>query len=432
VRLSAGDPGPPMATRTPERVPTTPSTPTTLKVPAAPPRRGRPRNPSAKVLETQQILKEQASQRNIRSSTTTITPIPDTQTDLALRSVSLETITSLIIELKNTIEKQNITIEDIKQEQQAIRAENAELKREILSLRTQVETLSTSSPSTGSWASVAAGQNGSISTTSLSRSSSIDNLDRERNCIRISTAPTQLEEQTDTNTNNFTRYLPTEEANNHIRNALKDTAPTKEAQVAGVGTTRTGYVIRFKDEQSATTARNNTEWLEILGNGTKLVKPRFPVVVHRVPTTELPIHNDKEGCINLMAEQNELQARGFKIEDVAWFKPKDEPLRQHASLGIWFDNSAGAEWAIKNGLLFGQRYIGSIVPYRLKERRCHNCQKPGHMAWACKEEPRCSHCAGNHNRQHCPPGSAPKCTECEGSHPTGSRDCNKGGHQSTQ
>jgi hypothetical protein len=206
---------------------------------------------------------------------------------------------------------------------------------------------------------------------------------------------------------------------------LKETTTTKEAQVAGVGTTRTGYVIRFKDEQSATVARDNTEWLEVLGNGTKLVKPRFPVVVHRVPTGELSIQDDKEGCITQISEQNELQAKGFQIEDIAWFKPKDKPLGQHASLGIWFDTLTGAEWAIKNGLLFGQRYIGSVVPYRHKERRCHNCQSPGHMAWACRKATRCGHCAGNHNRQQCPPDTTPKCIECEGQHPTGSKECEK-------
>jgi hypothetical protein len=59
--------------------------------------------------------------------------------------------------------------------------------------------------------------------------------------------------------------------------------------VAGVGTTKTGYVIRFKDHQSAETARTNTEWLEELGNGTKLVRPRHGVVVHRVPTVDFSL-----------------------------------------------------------------------------------------------------------------------------------------------
>jgi hypothetical protein len=34
-------------------------------------------------------------------------------------------------------------------------------------------------------------------------------------------------------------------------------------------------VVRFKDPALAELARNNTEWLNELGNNTKLVMPRF-------------------------------------------------------------------------------------------------------------------------------------------------------------
>jgi hypothetical protein len=92
----------------------------------------------------------------------------------------------------------------------------------------------------------------------------------------------------------FTRYLPTDSANAQIRTALLNADTTKDARVAGVGTTKTGYVIRFVDEQSANIARGNTEWLSELGNGTKLVKPRFGVVVHRTPTEAVTVGVDKE------------------------------------------------------------------------------------------------------------------------------------------
>ncbi|KAJ5589289.1 hypothetical protein N7537_011967 [Penicillium hordei] len=47
----------------------------------------------------------------------------------------------------------------------------------------------------------------------------------------------------------------------------------------GIGTAETGYVIRFKNTESAEAARNNT----------KLVKPRFGVVVHWNPTQEFDL-----------------------------------------------------------------------------------------------------------------------------------------------
>jgi hypothetical protein len=41
---------------------------------------------------------------------------------------------------------------------------------------------------------------------------------------------------------------------------------SQDVQVAGVGTTKTGYVIRFRDAQSAEIGRNNSGWLEELVN----------------------------------------------------------------------------------------------------------------------------------------------------------------------
>jgi hypothetical protein len=92
-------------------------------------------------------------------------------------------------------------------------------------------------------------------------------------------------------------YLQTR-ANTHIRNAFLNANAAGGVQVAGVGTTKTGYVIRFKDQQSTETARTNTEWLEELGNGMKMVKPRFGVVVPRTPTEDfsLPENNFLHIC----------------------------------------------------------------------------------------------------------------------------------------
>lgn len=50
-------------------------------------------------------------------------------------------------------------------------------------------------------------------------------------------------------------------------------------------------MIRFKDLESAEAARNNSEWLNELGNNTKLVKLRFGVVVYRTPTDDFDLEN---------------------------------------------------------------------------------------------------------------------------------------------
>lgn len=123
-------------------------------------------------------------------------------------------------------------------------------------------------------------------------------------------------------------------------------AARKDVQVAGVGTTKTGYVIRFKDQQSTDTARANPEWLEILGNGTKLVKPRYGVVVHRVPTVGFSIPENQKVGIRKIMEENDLAARGFNIDEIAWLKRPDKLLGMSASMGIWLDTADAAEWIV--------------------------------------------------------------------------------------
>jgi hypothetical protein len=71
--------------------------------------------------------------------------------------------------------------------------------------------------------------------------------DKEKNCVRISTQrPLVDSPDNEDNVNTFGRYLPTPAAKTHIRTALLNTPSIQDVQVAGIGTTKAGYVIRFK------------------------------------------------------------------------------------------------------------------------------------------------------------------------------------------
>jgi hypothetical protein len=339
--------------------------------------------------------------------------------------VTTKEVRQLINSLKEIISHQTTVIEstkaeilEVKHDQNVLRDQNEKLHDEIRALREQIEALTPAAP-TRSWAAVAA--NGSDNPTQLSHQSP----EKERNCVRISTQRSlvDLRDNNNTDGNTFCRYLPTEAANTHIRTALLNTPSTQDAQVAGIGTTKTGYIIRFKDTESAEVARNNTEWLSELGNNTKLVKPRFGVVVHRTPTEDFDLENATTPAIEKIMEENDLAERGFRIEELAWLKRKDKVLGKFASLGIWFDSAEGADYVLNNGLLVGQRQIGSVERREIKKKRCFRCQRFGHLAWSCKETPRCGHCAGQHERQRCPPGIRARCLDCGGEHPTGDRQC---------
>lgn len=260
----------------------------------------------------------------------------------------IDSLRKVIAQQTSTIQSARLEIREIRTEQQELKEQNIKLQEEIQALRIQVETqISTTPPR--SWAEVIAGD------PPLNTKTIIPRPQKELSCIRISTARPEEGNSTETNHESFTRFLPTDAANKHIRNALSNTEPTKDVQVAGVGTTKTGYVIRFRDAQSAETARNNTAWLEELGNETKVVKPRFGIVVHRMPTEDFALDREKKEGIGKIMEENELAEKGFEIEDIAWLKRKDRPLGRSASMGIWLNTPEAAESIINNGLLVGQR-----------------------------------------------------------------------------
>ena len=330
----------------------------------------------------------------------------------------IDSLKDIIHHQTTLIESTKSELEEVKHDQNVLREQNEKLYEEVRALRAQIETGPPASP-TRSWAAVAASGSNSLPQPSHQRPG------KEQNCVRISTQRSFVDprDNDDSVGNTFGRYLPTEAANTHIRTALLNASSTQDAHVAGIGTMKTGYIIRFRDHESAEAARNNTEWLNELGNNTKLVKPRFGVVVHRTPTEEFDLETASTQAMEKLMDENNLAERGFRIEELAWLKQRDRVLGKFASLGIWFDSAEGAEHMLNNGLLVGQRYIGSVERREIKRKRCFRCQRFGHLAWSCKETPRCGHCAGQHERQRCPPGVRARCLDCTGEHPTGDRQC---------
>ncbi|KAJ5941436.1 zinc knuckle domain protein [Penicillium verrucosum] len=301
-------------------------------------------------------------------------PVELTNTGTSTGRVTTREIWQIIVHLQHTIEEQTTLIRatgtelrEVKDNQNELQTQNEKLQEEIAALRSQVKERNAPTP-TRSWAAVAA------STDNPQPRETRRQTDKDKNCIRISTQRSVTEALgADNNGDAFGRYLPTPAANAHIRTALSKTLSTQDAQVAGIGTTKTGYVIRFKNQASAETARTNTEWLTELGNDTRLVKPRFGVAVHHIPTFGLDLENRKTEAIEKIANENDLTDRGFRIEDIAWLKKRDKELGTFASIGIWFDSLEAAEWMLDNGLLIDQRYIGRVEKCEIKKKRCFRC-----------------------------------------------------------
>jgi len=349
-------------------------------------------------------------------------------------------LTNIILNLKDEILKQNRAISELKEGQEEakkgqirLESQNKALQNQIAELKKEVQnarvTPTTTTPSAGNWAVVAA--RGGTATAAATRAPNLDNTQPRNGPTTLRIYTSLVPSSPGVTDQSFTRYMSADKATTCISKALQANDATKEAQVAGVGSTKLGYLIRFKDEKSKELAYKNDKWVHDLGTDTRVIKPRYGVVVHRTPTEEVQIQQ-KVVAISKIASENDLLTKGHQIEEIAWLRKKDTPLGRSASLGIWFTTQNAAEWAIQDGLLFGQRYIGSIEQYEMKRKRCFSCQSFGHLAWNCKGKKRCGHCCGEHDKRECPPNTTAKCVDCSKSHPTDSAECRERATSLTQ
>ena len=65
-----------------------------------------------------------------------------------------------------------------------------------------------------------------------------------------------------------------------------------------------------------------------------------------------------------------------------------------------------------------------VKPYIPRPIACNNCQRFGHVAEHCRQDPRCPHCAGPHGHDECQAAER-KCANCGSAHSARFRGCQK-------
>lgn len=150
----------------------------------------------------------------------------------------IDSLKTIITHQTALIESTKAEIEEVKHDQNDLCDQNEKLHSEVRALRAQIEAHPPASPAR-SWAAVSACGNPTHPQVNDYRP------DKDQNCVCISTQRSFVDPRDNENSdgNSFGRYLPTEAANSHIRTALLKAPSMQDAQVAGIGTTKTGYVI---------------------------------------------------------------------------------------------------------------------------------------------------------------------------------------------
>ncbi|KAI9772506.1 MAG: hypothetical protein M1840_000711 [Geoglossum simile] len=328
-----------MAASTPERVSSTPP----LTQPAAP-SKGRPRKPSAKVLEVQRSLRTRSSAsrsiQNKPSTSTTATAASEREG----RETNLEEVVSLITNLKETITQQisiiasqNSVIDgfradlaEIKSEQQSLKNQNAKLQEEIRSLQAQLNAFSASLPSTRSWASVAASRSATDLGTSLPQATNTEKPNREPSyqlVVDVSRVNGKVAEKVST----------TEVAKQTITQGIKDIDRLMGATVKNFRIwhkDNSTKVIKFsvEKEKEAAFRQTATQWLESRIPGARLIGPKWHAI--KADWIEVPLAMDTEsGKVSKAAMKRFGKENGVEVCTMRWLG-RPRPSGQHASVVI--------------------------------------------------------------------------------------------------
>jgi hypothetical protein len=385
-----------MATSTPDRS----SAITPLDPPPAP--KGRARKPSAKVLETHQALRKRNStlrsaqnedhitvavHRTAPQATQNALPPSPAAQESAFpewrgRAGSFGEFGRLIESLKETIGQQSSIIESIRDdlisinaEQQYLKSQNAELQETIASLREQLDGISVTPPTTQTWASVAASGGVAGSGTTLSRTTSTGNQNKEDNrqlVIDVSRVGEGMAE----------KVANTEAARQAIQQGMCSVERLTGATVKDFRVWRANNstsVIKFsvdKDKEAAF-RQTTTEWLEPHIPGARLVGPKWHAV--KVDWIEVPLAMDAEsGKVGRSAMERFGTENGVEVCTMRWLG-RPRPSGQHASvvIKVAMNMKEEAEKLLRSdGVMFGG---GGIIVSPFEERRtpvaCFKCTR---------------------------------------------------------
>ena len=362
-------------------------------------------------------------------STRHTSPSPERPTDRNGLGELVELIASLketITQQNSIIAKQNDIIESIRSDRTAFNAEQqylkdqiAELQEDIGSLRTQLDTLSISPPSTQTWATVAAsgGQAGSRTTVSRTISSRSTDSDNNRQLvIDVSRAGEETAE----------KAANTEEARKAIQQGMDGVDRLAGAAIKGFRVWRGNdgaSVIKFtvdKDKEAAF-RQTTADWLEPWLPGARLVGPKwYPV---KADWIEVALAMDADtGKVSRSAMERFGTENDVEVCTMRWLG-RPRPSGQHASVVIKVATKEEAEKLLQSdSVTFGG---GGIMTSPFEERRtpvaCFQCRRFGHRARDCIRPETCDMC-GQEGHLHCETTNL-RCVNCQGPHRASHREC---------
>jgi hypothetical protein len=214
-----------------------------------------------------------------------------------------------------------------------------------------------------------------------------------------------------------------------IDNAKLEGAP----QIEEIAKLRRGVVrLRATTKEGAKSIREGQIKWEEAYSGVKIYKPKYGIVVHRVPTWAIDLKPGYENTSDYVEAIEEWQKENASRNNITISgikplarKPKIENgHKRFQSIIIFTEHADAADRCITNNFLIGSQSfpVEKYAPH-LRVTQCFKCYGFGHTASNCNNKEQCGKCAHDHSTAECTSDSEYKCVNCQGSHAAWHFEC---------
>jgi len=396
-----------MAVATPER--TTSTGPIASELAA--PWKNRTRRPTAKNVQHQGLRTQQDSSSDEPETTHAQSSRPGLQIKKSTTNKDLlAALTEIIQQQGETIANLGREVGEFRQQQQVLIDQNASLIDEITDLKTRLDDLSATAPSTRTWATVAATDEHTGHTNHREPENSA--IDRLYCTIDISRAGDE-ENRASAGT---------------VRAAIE--REIRAAEHHGNWRCRAVTVDQRNQNRVRIACRSEAEHqlvksaAEKIGTGTRVLRDDlYPIRVDNVKRTAVLDEHDevRAGATEAFGMENEAT-----VAKIAWLSKKNVP-KAYGSMVVYVTRASDARRLIADGYFHagGESGTTRTFEYRPRPEQCYNCQEIGHKAYQCKNAQKCARCASaGHHHRDCNE-ALPKCVPCGGPHESFSKNCRK-------
>jgi len=339
-----------------------------------------------------------------------------------------------ITQQTNLIEKQNNTIEvirsdlaEIKEEQQNLTRQNAELQELVYSLQSQVSTTTAPPPCSRSWASVAGypSREGATQRTQDATASTDNNRARRffahpaitdaLYCV-IDTSRVAEEDADKTSPSAIRAAVEKEIRATNGQDNWRCRAVTRDAK----NMNRVRIACRDETEQQMVKQAAETK----TAPGIRVLRDElYPIKVDHVNRLAVL---DENGGIRAGAAETFGQENETTVAKIGWLSKKNEP-KAYGSMVVYVTKGSDATRLLQEGFFHvaGESGYTGIFERRPRPEQCYNCQDTGHKSFQCRNTQRCARCAGGGHRHDECTATILKCVPCGGPHESFSRNCRK-------